>query len=329
MRNFYFLSNLCKTITKSCSVVAILLTVGVGEMWGTDPTLADLSFSTPIVDEDFNSLSVVSNNSAAAVSTTNWTAYGVLNCIYNNNTGNTYQISNTKATTGLGTKCLYLSVNSSKNSGTIMHITTETWGTKGAFRVKTTKTSRGHMGLYAETSGTAITNAKSSVYVRNLSGVVTINDGTGTWQAAGTYTTDSIDICVIYNNTNSSASYGNSISLGSKTAHMYINGSAVMNGTGTAPKDFTIPGASLVSFRLASNFTTSNKAAYDDLQIWNALPTAAVSCSNTVSLSKGSESHGALSLGSTSITTCNETASTRQVTISVTPSTGYAAPTGG
>ena len=34
MRNFYFLSNLCKTITRSCSVVAILLTVGVGNVWG-------------------------------------------------------------------------------------------------------------------------------------------------------------------------------------------------------------------------------------------------------------------------------------------------------
>lgn len=38
MTNFNFLSNLCKTITRSCSVVAILLTVGVGNAWGTDPT---------------------------------------------------------------------------------------------------------------------------------------------------------------------------------------------------------------------------------------------------------------------------------------------------
>ena len=38
MRNFYFLSNLCKTTIKTCSIVAILLTVGVGDVWGSTYT---------------------------------------------------------------------------------------------------------------------------------------------------------------------------------------------------------------------------------------------------------------------------------------------------
>lgn len=50
------------------------------------------------------------------------------------------------------------------------------------------------------------------------------------------------------------------------------------------------------------------------------------SCSNSVSLSKGSETKGSVSLGSTSVATCSSTATDRQVTITVTPSTGYNAP---
>lgn len=50
-------------------------------------------------------------------------------------------------------------------------------------------------------------------------------------------------------------------------------------------------------------------------------------CSNTVALSKGSESHGAVTtIGSASVATCSGTASDRRVTITVTPDECYDAP---
>lgn len=50
MKHFYFLSNLCKTITRSCSVVAILLTIGVGNVWGTTTTITTTSGTSWTVD---------------------------------------------------------------------------------------------------------------------------------------------------------------------------------------------------------------------------------------------------------------------------------------
>lgn len=270
------------TQTRWLVTIILLLSLGITNAWGTDPTLSDLSFPTEntklIVDENFNSLSTVSRTSTVAVSTTNQTAYGVFNCIYNNNTNNTYAIENAVNTTKFSTNCLSLSEGS--GSPLIAHITTETWGTKGAFRLKTTKTSTEYIGFYEETSGTIYQANKSSIYVRNSAGTISIAKGSGSgasaWNTVGTYTsTDIIDICVIYNNTTSPATYGSSIALGAKTAHFYINGNAVMDGA--SPQAFALPGYTLTSFRVTPLATSGNKAYVDDVQIWKELPGAAVS----------------------------------------------------
>lgn len=67
---------------------------------------------------------------------------------------------------------------------------------------------------------------------------------------------------------------------------------------------------------------------------WNNLSNRVVqiykqesSCSNAVTLSKGSESHGTVTtIGSTSVETCSSTASDRRVTITITPAECYDAP---
>ena len=67
---------------------------------------------------------------------------------------------------------------------------------------------------------------------------------------------------------------------------------------------------------------------------WNNLSNRVVqiykqesSCSNAVTLSKGSESHGTVTtIGSTSVATCSGTASERRVTITITPDECYDAP---
>lgn len=265
-------------------LIVAFMTMCVTQVRGANPTLSDLSFSTPIVSENFESCTAVteSNLSTAKVAVTkkDQTAYGVFNCIYNNNTDNKYGITSNAT---YGSKILTLKAGST--SPLIAHITTATFGTKGAYRFKTDKNSCCYIGIYAETSGTLYAKANSSVFLYNNKGDLSINSGSA-WVSIGTYTSNNlIDVCVIYNNTASAATYGNNISLAAKTAHVYVNGSCVMNGT--SPKAFTIPGANLISFRVAPLATNGNLGYIDDLQIWDALPTTAGSATYTASVAGG------------------------------------------
>ena len=261
-------------------VVLFVLTLGAGNVLGTTPTLDDLEFSTSnsvrIVNEDFNSLNTVTKTATVAITKTDQTEYGVFNCIYNNNTSNSYKIVNNE--NGFSDKSMSLSAGS--GSPLIMHITDKTWGAKGAFRIKTTKTSTEYIGFYGETSGSIYAKAKSTVYLSVASGSVGIhNGGTGKSDGfvnVGSYSTDIIDICVIYNTTNSATTYGDNISLAANKAHVYINGTCVMDGA--SPKAFAIAQTTLTSFRVAPQASSGNKAYVDDVQIWNALPTAAETC---------------------------------------------------
>ena len=280
------------------AVVLFVFTLGAGNVFGTTPTLDDLEFSTSnsvrIVNEDFNSLNTVTKTATVAYTKTDQTEYGVFNCIYNNNTSNSYKIVNNE--NGFSDKSMSLSAGS--GSPLIMHITDKTWGAKGAFRIKTTKTSTEYIGFYGETSGTIYAKAKSTVYLSVASGSVGIhNGGTGKSDGfvnVGSYSTDIIDICVIYNTTNSATTYGDNISLAANKAHVYINGTCVMDGA--SPKAFAIAQTTLTSFRVAPQASSGNKAYVDDVQIWNALPTAAETCTplgtinGSISLTQGGTS---------------------------------------
>ena len=263
--------NSCVWKYAACLFLGLILCVG--NAWGTAPTLSDMSFSTSnsvrIVNEDFNSLSTTSATATVAVSKTDHTAYGVFNCFYNNNMSNTYAIVNNA--NGFSDNSLSLSAGS--GSPLIAHITGKSWGEKGAYRIKTTKTSKNYIGFYNEISGNAYTGTKSSVYIKNTEGKLEINDGTGTWNSIGTYTSATvIDICVIYNNSSTSAMYGDDIALDSHVAHVYVNETAIMNDAGTAPKDYSIAGLTLSSFRVLPQATNGYKCYIDDVQIWNELP---------------------------------------------------------
>lgn len=78
--------------------------------------------------------------------------------------------------------------------------------------------------------------------------------------------------------------------------------------------------------------TTGGRAFIDDISItkntYTGYATNCVTCSDNVTLSKGSETNGTLALGTASIGTCSDQATDRQVTISLSlaSSTGYDAP---
>lgn len=240
-------------------------------MWATDLTTADLTWPTPQFSENFNSLSTSSSSSVIKTNNTELTAYGIFNKMYNNNTSNTYAIASNNT---FGSNVLSLSSGSS--SPVIASITSTTnnsitFATKGAFSFKVLKTSKCDIGLYAVDDNTAYTKANTSVYFRFTDGTLTIGNGSGTWVTIGDYTTNTVEVCVVYNNTTTATTYGNNISLASKTAHVFVNGTCVMDNN--SPKAFTIPGADLTVFRVLPQTANGNTAIIDDVKIYDALPT--------------------------------------------------------
>ena len=258
--------SLLKTMLLLCALI-----VGSGSnAWAAPITTGSLTWPTPQLSENFNNVSTISNTAAINGSTN---AYGIFNKMYNNNTKNTYAIASNAT---FDSKVLSLTLGS--GSPLIASVTGQTFATKGAFSFKVLKTSKCYVGLYASaTDNNATSKSLTSVYIQNNNGAVSIanynssGSGSTTWQSVGTYTTNVIEICVVYNNTNSADTYGGSISLAAKTAHVFVNGTCIMNGD--APKAFTIPGFNLTSFRVAPIATSGNNAIVDDFNIYNSLPT--------------------------------------------------------
>ena len=313
---------------------AVMLTVGVGNVWGTTPTTEDLNFGTPAVNANFNNLSTTSANNTDTknpVTNNSLSGYGPFTVSYLGKAANGTQSIAIAAGDNSPMTSNHFSMVTTTNGSSVSFAYTNATG-KGAFSFKIAKSSKATIGLYNGAASGSFSHSNSAVWLQfdggsNIKWSMGTNSGTPSgWQTVTSSlpSADILDITVIYNNTASAATYGSSISIGAKTAHVYVNGNAIMNGEN--PKALSLYGNAIANFRIFNNSASTVKV--DDIVIYSSLPTAAVSCSNTVSLSKGSESHGTLTLGSTSITTCNETASTRQVTISVSPSTGYAAPTG-
>ena len=240
--------------------------------WGADaPTLSDLDFGTPSYSENFNSVSPTSTTAIIAIATTQ-SSYGAINHIYNNNAANTFAISASGNNMGSN----YMSLTSGSGSPLIGQISGGSFSQKGVWRATIEKTSRGFIGLYNDASAASASDkAKVSAYIQNANGTITIQNGSSSsnWEAVGSSSNNTIDICVIYNLTDAEATYGGSITLGSMKAHVYIDGTCV-NTSGT-PTAFTLRNNSTVTaFRVATG-TNGNHMYVDDIKIYNSLPTAA------------------------------------------------------
>ena len=248
-------------------LVAVMCAAFAGQAWGQGPDLGSMIWSTPIVNENFNDETAAMATATKNPGVTNYTAMGEFNCVYNNNTSNKYGIEDNAT---LSSKALKLQAGSS--SPVIAAISGKSFATKGAYSFKITKASKCYVGLFNETiSGSAHAKAKATAYLQQNNGALSICDGNG-WVSVGSFTsTDVLEICVIYNGTNSAESYGDDVALASKTAHIYVNGSCVMNGA--SPKAFTIPGVSALGFRVSPTTTSGNVAIIDDVKIYNELPT--------------------------------------------------------
>lgn len=261
-----------KLLTKIMLLLCALV-VGSGSVWAqSTPSVSDFIWPEPIVDENFNSVSTVSATSKVAA-TTSITKHGVFNGLYNNNTANTYGINNTS----FSSNSLFLT-SGNTTSPIVVGITGKAFGKAGAYAFKCKKTNYAYIGLASDgISGTAYTKAGAFCYMGINNGAITISNGTS-WKDVITVSdgTD-VEICVIYNNTSENLTYGNKgskISIAKQTAHVYVNGTCVMNGA--SPKAMSIVDCEIGSFRVV----TCQKNAtmnIDDVKIYNALPTDEIS----------------------------------------------------
>ena len=255
---------LLKTMLLLCALV-----VGSSSVWATDPTMSDFTLPAPQFSENFNSLSATSGtgNTSNATTLSSQTNFGIFDYIYCGKAESTWSIENNNT---FGSKVFKLTNSSTKYL--IASVTGKTFGTTGAFSVKLLKTDKCYFGLYADNENSLLTKAKASVYLQNNDGALSIHSGSA-WVEIGSYTSNNIiEILVIYNNTGDNTTYGGSIALASKTAHVYVNGTCVMSGAN--PKAFTIPGATLSTFRCCTINANGNKCTIDDVNIYNSLPTA-------------------------------------------------------
>ena len=154
-----------------------------------------------------------------------------------------------------------------------------TFQSTGAFSFKINKSSKINIGLYAiAASGEALSHANAAVYLQFTGSAINISAGrtSGTpqkWYSVSSSlpsSTDILDITVIYNNTTNDTEYGNQVGLAAKNAHIFINGTAIMDGDD--PKGFYINGNTIGHFRLA--YAAAGTACVDDIKIYDALPTA-------------------------------------------------------
>ena len=258
----------------------LLMIIGVGSTWGAVPKLSDLNFGDPDFTEDFEDVTAVSkSNTGSAQTITNlgWTNCAFTHAYLGKNNNGTQTIAVKAAASPMTSK--YFELTTTSNIAGVSF--SRTFTTKGAFSFKIAKGSVTNVGLHTAVANATVSHASASVYLNFTASAIKISSGSG-WVNALTSlpSTDILEITVVYNNTNTNTSYGDGITLNAKRAHIYVNGTAIPNGS--VAKDFTIPGTSIATFRVHYNAAGTGKV--DDIKIYDALPTAAPSCEDLGSI---------------------------------------------
>jgi uncharacterized repeat protein (TIGR02543 family) len=254
-----------------------LLSLFTTNVWAVDPpTLDDLNLGTPIVSDNFNSLTPIETKpgkpdpSGKSDTKSEQTAYGVFTDCYvgkNNNIG--YGIYESAAPFS----SQYLKVFGNGSQLATMYLYNTKIKNKGSFDIYINAGSTGVFGIYSDVDNTnEFSKAKTVVFFKISGNELTISDGnssTHTWQSVKTSLSGLTRVTAIYNVSGSAQTY-NGISIANGKAHVYVNGTAVMDGDN--PKAFTIPtGRDPYYFRINSKYSAG--LSIDDLNIYDALPT--------------------------------------------------------
>lgn len=265
-----------KIFTKARGLMMLILATMIStNVWAVDPpTLSDLSFPSPSIDENFNDVSTTSTTSRFNAISTAQSGYGDINHLYNNNQQNQNTIAISAAGNNMTSN--YFSLTQGSTNLLIGQISGgDDFAQSGAWRITIEKSSTYYFGLFNNASSqNAFGYNDVSVFLRNVNGTISIQDGSSSshWTEVGSSTNNTIDICVVYNLTNAGVTYGGSISLASMKAHVYIDGTCV-NSAGT-PTAFTLAkNATITAFRIATN-SNSTHAYVDDIKVYKSLPGA-------------------------------------------------------
>lgn len=277
MQKFNIMRNYSKYI---CLFLMIMGTSAYA--WGDAIKTSDLDFGTAAFSVDFNSLSTTSESATSSTKYNNGSMSGFtpFTHYYMGTNGNGAQSISIAGSSGAMTSNHMAFVITNNGLATSFNYS---FKSTGAFSFKILKTSNVNIGIYTanaySTGTTYFSHAAASVFLQCTSSEIKLSAGrtSGTpqkWQTVTTDipSTDVLEIHVVYNNTGSGATYGDDISLAANTAHVYINGNAVMDGD--IPKAMYINGNSLTCFRICGQ-TASTSAKIDDIAIYDALPTKA------------------------------------------------------
>lgn len=274
---------------KYAAMFVMLLTLGSGNAWGTDLTTADLDFGDPAVSYTFEALSTItnSNTTSSAKTSTSLSGFTPFTNMYlgkNNNGTQSIAIIDGSGDDDDPMTSKYFKMTTTANVSSVSF--TRSFQTKGAFSFKIAKTSKVNIGLYnIAASGEAVSHTNAGVYLQFTGSAINISAGRTSGSPQKWYSVisslpsaDVLEITVIYNNTATGTSYGDDISLAANNAHIFINGTAIMDGS--VPKGFYINGNGIGHFRLA--YAAAGTSKVDDIKIYDALPDAATpaSCSN-------------------------------------------------
>lgn len=277
------------------AVAVVLMTCGV---WGTTPTLAELNLGTPIVSDNFNSLSPIETKPGKADpggysnTKSEQTAYGIFTDCYVGKASNIgYGIY--EAATPFSSQ--YLKVFGNGSNIATMYLNNTNIKNKGAFDIYINADSEGFFGIYSDVDNSnEFSKGKTVVFFKISSNTLYISDGntsTHTWNSVKTSLSGLTRVTVIYNFCGSTQTY-NGISIANAKAHVYVNGTSVMDGDN--PKAFTIPtGRNPYYFRINSKYSAG--LSIDDIKIYDALPTQA---GNTITLDKNNDDASGSSSGS-------------------------------
>ncbi len=252
--------------------ILLILTLFSGKAWGDALTTAELNFGTADISEDFNSCTGTKKQGSGSGA---WSGeisnYGAFT---NGYVGKSASVSFELATAANPMTSKHLKLVSLSNGTGISF--SRSFATKGAYSFTMNKEALVTVGLNSSAvNGNMDTKANCSVMLKTNGGNILVHTGAnGSWVSKCTVptTTDLVTIIVVYNTTDQDATYGNSVSLPAKTAHLFINGTRVESG-GSVVACSLANCASPAHFWLASN--QSGTMLLDDVQIWDNLPTAA------------------------------------------------------
>ena len=294
MKTNYTIENFAKRLM----VIVVVGLMGVNA-WGDAITTELLNFGTPIVSETFENCTASTSTSGNGSSTTIATSlsdYGAItHCYIGRDASNKFSIEG--ASDPMTSK--YLEVYNSNTNSISVGLATSSTNNVGAFNFKIAKTSKAYIGLYTiAPNSNAIAYGNVAVFLQFTGSAIQIHNGTsGGWVNAVSSlpSTDILDVTIIYNNTTSSNTYGDDITISAKRAHIYVNGTAEMNGS--SPKEFTIPGNTISYFNIGYGGSTAT-IKVDDIKIYDALPTVA---GDAITLNKNNEDASGSSNGSARI----------------------------